>query len=59
MTVAKNPAATDVTLAIEVTGDLAPAWDTAGTTIDQDTPTMLQAHDNTPMSSRRSLASSG
>lgn len=49
MTVAKNPAATDVSLAIEVTGDLG-SWSTAGTTIDINTPTTLQAHDNTPMS---------
>ncbi|MCE9611955.1 MAG: hypothetical protein K8R23_17290 [Chthoniobacter sp.] len=53
MTVAKNPAATDVHLAIEVAGDLASptAWSSANTTIDQDTATSLKAHDNTPLSS--------
>jgi hypothetical protein len=52
MTVAKNPAAADVRLAIEVTGDLGnpSAWDAAGTTVEQDTATTLQARDNTPIS---------
>lgn len=52
MTVTRNPAATDVTLTIEVSGDLAApsSWNAAGTTIDQNTPTTLQAHDNTPIS---------
>ena len=51
MTVPKNPLAADVNLAVEVTGDLsAPsAWDAAGTTADQNTATIFQAHDNTPM----------
>ncbi len=49
MTVSKNPAATDVSLAIEVTGDLSTpsAWSTEGTTVDENTQTMLRAHDNT------------
>jgi hypothetical protein len=49
LTVAKNPAAADVTLAIEVSGDLL-TWDAAGTTVDQNTATVFQAHDNIPMS---------
>ncbi len=56
MTVSKNPAATDVTLAIEVTGDLsAPdGWSAAGATVDQNTLTLLRAHDNTPIASAQS-----
>ena len=52
MTVAKNPAATDVTLSIEVTGDLATpsAWSAAETIVDQNTMTTLLAHDTTPIS---------
>ncbi len=51
MTVDKNPAATDVSLAIEVTGDLSipSAWSTEGTTIEQNTLTTLRARDNTPI----------
>lgn len=49
MTVNKNPAATDVSLAIEATSDLQ-TWSSAGITIDQETATTLQAHDNTPIS---------
>ncbi len=52
LTVARNPAATDLTFRIEVTGDLtAPAsWSALGTTIETDTPTQLRARDNTPTS---------
>ena len=52
MTVAKNPAATDLSLAVQVTGELAnPAtWNTTGTVIDEDTPTILRAHDETGIS---------
>ncbi len=52
MTVARNPAATDVILAIEVTGDLSnpSAWSTTDTIVDHDTRTTLQAHDKTPIS---------
>ena len=52
MTVTKNPAATDVTLSIQATttpGD-ASSWSASGVTIDQNTSTLLKAHDNTPMS---------
>jgi hypothetical protein len=56
MTVAKNPAATDVHLDIEVTSDLATpsGWSSAGTTIDENTLTTLRAHDNTPISAAES-----
>lgn len=52
MTVARNPAATDVSLAIEVTGDLGnpSTWTAADTIVDQNTRTTLQAHDKTPIS---------
>lgn len=52
MTVAKNPLAAEVSLTIEVTGSLADSatWDAAGTTVDQNTTTTFQAHDNTPVS---------
>jgi autotransporter-associated beta strand protein len=52
LTVTKNPAATDVTLTIQASSDITnPAnWSSSGTTIDQNTPSLLQAHDNTPMS---------
>jgi hypothetical protein len=45
MTVAKNPAATDLALAIQVSGELA-GWSSDHTTIDQNILTLLQAHDN-------------
>jgi hypothetical protein len=49
--VPRNPNATDVTFLIEVTGNLTTVWTTNGTTVDQDTPTRLQVHDNMPVSS--------
>lgn len=56
MTVAKNPAATDVILAVEVTGNLSSpnSWSTGGITVDENTPTTLEVHDNTPMSAATS-----
>lgn len=56
MSVIKNPAATDLSLAVEVTGDLntSSSWNPAGATIDLNTPTLLQAHDNTPISAASS-----
>jgi kumamolisin len=53
LTAPKNPAATDVTYSVEVTGDLLTptSWTTSGTTIDQNTSTLLQVHDNTPIGS--------
>lgn len=51
MTVLKNPLAADVSLAIEVTGNLGnpAAWNAAETIIDQNNVTTFQAHDKTPM----------
>jgi endonuclease G len=51
LTVPRNPNATDVTFLIEVTDNLTTPWTTNGTTLDQNTPTLLQVHDNTPVSS--------
>ncbi len=53
MSVTRNPATTDVQLSVEVTGNLN-SWDAEGATVDVDTPTTLQAHDNTPMSAATS-----
>jgi DNA/RNA endonuclease G (NUC1) len=50
LTVPRNPNATDVTFLVEVTHDLTASWTTNGTTLDQNTPTLLQVHDNTPVS---------
>ncbi len=52
LTVTKNPAATDITFSIEVTGDLtAPlSWTTTGTTVETNTATQLRVRDNTPVS---------
>jgi hypothetical protein len=51
MTVTKNPAATDLVLAIEI-GDLGEGspWNTAETIVLQDTATILQARDKLPVS---------
>ena len=51
LTVTKNPAATDVNLAVEVTGDLTlpESWTTSGTTIETSTSSLLQVRDNTPV----------
>lgn len=52
LTSPKNPSATDVTFSVEVTDDLtASSWTTNGTTVDVNTTTLLQVHDNTPVSS--------
>jgi Domain of unknown function DUF11 len=45
-TVPKNPNANDVSFQVQVTGDLTQSWTTNGTTIDQNTATLLQVHDN-------------
>ena len=59
LTLARNPAATDLTFRIEVTGDLTQpsSWSALGTTIEADTPALLRARDNTPASasSRRHI----
>ena len=51
LSVQKNPAATDVTFSVQVNGDLANAagWSAAGTTVLQDTPTLLEVRDNVPV----------
>ena len=57
LTLARNPAATDLQFSIEVTGDLkTPAsWSALGTTIETDTPTTLRARDNTPAATPRHI----
>jgi uncharacterized repeat protein (TIGR01451 family) len=54
LTAPKNPAATDITYLIELTGDLTFPFTTNGITIDQNTSTLLQGHDNTPVNSSTS-----
>ncbi|MFZ4764717.1 MAG: hypothetical protein ACOYMN_07150, partial [Roseimicrobium sp.] len=49
MSVTKNPAAADVSLAIETSSDLR-TWSTAEVVIDQNTPTTLQGHDSKTVS---------
>jgi len=49
LTAPRNPSATDVTFLVEATGDLATPFTTNGITMDQNTPTLLQAHYNTPV----------
>ncbi len=51
LTVPRNPNATDVTFLVEATASLNLSWTTNGTTVDQNTPTLLQVHNNTPVSS--------
>ncbi len=52
LTSPKNPAATDVTFYVEVTSDAtANTWTTNGTTVDINTATELQVHDNTAVDS--------
>jgi hypothetical protein len=51
LTVPKNPDATDVTFHVEVTSDVMTAVWTNATTVDVNTATLLQAHDNTPVAS--------
>ena len=49
LTSPKNPNATDIMFRVQVTGSLISGWTTNGTTIDQNTSTLFQAHDNTPV----------
>ncbi len=51
LTLPKNPNATDVTYYVEVTGSLPGGWSASDTTVDQNTSTLLQAHDNTAVGS--------
>jgi hypothetical protein len=52
LTVPRNPSATDITLSIEVTGDLLSplSWTTTGTTVEANTSTLLRVRDNVPTS---------
>lgn len=49
LTAAKNPAATDVTCVVEVSGDLV-SWTTSGTTVVTNTTAQLQVRDDTAVS---------
>jgi hypothetical protein len=49
LTAPKNPAATDITYLVEVSGDLV-AWTSTGTTVVTNTATLLQVLDNTALS---------
>jgi hypothetical protein len=52
LTSPKNPDATDVTFQVEVTDALTTsAWTTNGTTVDVNTPTLLEVHANNPVAS--------
>jgi len=52
LTVTRNPAATDVTFSIEVTGTIGDplSWTTNGTTVETNTSTTLTTRDNTATS---------
>ena len=52
LTVPKNPNATDLTYTVQVTGDLTNpgSWTASGTTVIQNTTSLLQVRDNTPVS---------
>ncbi len=55
LTVPRNPNATDITFLVELTSSLtAPSWTTDGTTNDQNLPSLLQVHDNSPVASTSS-----
>ena len=51
LSVQKNPAATDVTFSVQVNDDLtnAAGWSSVNTTLLQNTPTLLEVRDNTPI----------
>jgi uncharacterized repeat protein (TIGR01451 family) len=49
LTVPKNPQATDVSFHVEVTSDLTGSWTKLGTTVDTNTPTLLQVHADVPV----------
>lgn len=48
--VQKNPAAADVAYSVQVNGDLTAVWSSSGTTILQNTPSLLEVRDNVPIS---------
>ena len=49
LTTPKNPNATDITYIVQVASDVNGPWTSAGTVVDQNTPTLLQVHDGTPV----------
>jgi hypothetical protein len=49
LTAPRNPSATDVSLQVTVATDLGGPWTTNDTTIDVNSPTLFQVHDNTPV----------
>src|SRR5205823_864180 len=49
LTTPKNPNATDISLHVEVASGVTTSWTTNSVVIDQNTPTLLQAHDNLPI----------
>jgi uncharacterized repeat protein (TIGR01451 family) len=51
LTSPRNPAATDVTFHAEVAGVVSGVWATNGTTVDVETGTELQVHDDAPVNS--------
>jgi endonuclease G len=51
LTSPKNPNATDVTFIVEAADDVLGPWTTSGTTMDQNTSTLLQVNRNMPVSS--------
>ncbi|MDB6067747.1 MAG: Nuclease [Pedosphaera sp.] len=55
LTLPKNPNASDISLHVEATTNLTtPSWTTSTTTVDQNTPTLLQVHYNAPVNSSAS-----
>jgi len=52
VSVTKNPAATDVNLTVQLNANIGNSanWSSNNVTIDQNTSTLLQAHDDTPAS---------
>ena len=50
LTTPKNPNATDITYIVQVTSEVNGPWTSAGTVVDQNTPTLLQVHDGVPVS---------
>jgi hypothetical protein len=51
LTAPKNPQATDVSFYVQVANGLPAVWTTNGTTVDVNTSTLFEAHDNTPVAS--------
>ena len=49
LTAPKNKEATDAIIHAEITDNLAKPWTTNGIAVDQDTPSLLQVHENAPV----------